>query len=344
QKGNSFSSRSGTGDGVGSQPKVLDELQDMTTGINNRTGTIPEVLDVPNDQSKSENESWGESGDDNDSNDDDDENPNLNQKDYDIEEDNEDEYVPTPSSYESTDDENKHVDEEEHDHIDEELYKDVNVKLKDVEHGEEWKGDAEKTDAGHDDVTQESSYDQVKDDEHVTLTAVNDTQKTERNQYLRLQTSRYHRIKEVIWVTLMINQMSRLLQNMRSLTPDLDWNARKLVDFRPPQTSISKIAQAEKPLLSVDELMSTLIDFSAYVMNNLKIDNLTQEHLVGPAFNLLKGTCRSRMELEYNIEECYKAITDRLDWNNPKGKEYSFVLSKPLQLIIDQGHQVIPVD
>ncbi|GJY79722.1 hypothetical protein Tco_0485523 [Tanacetum coccineum] len=49
--------------------------------------------------------------------------------------------------------------------------------------------------------------------------------------------------------------------------------------------------------------MSTPIDFSAYVINNLKIDNLTQEHLVGPAFNLLKRTCRSRVELKYHFEE-----------------------------------------
>ncbi|GKE77529.1 hypothetical protein Tco_1543649 [Tanacetum coccineum] len=86
-----------------------------------------------------------------------------------------------------------------------------------------------------------------------------------------------------------------------------------------------------------DELMSTLIDFSAYVMNNLKIENLTQEHLVGPSFNLLKGTCRSRVELEYHFKEWYKAVTDRLDWTNPEGKEYPFDLSKPLPLIEDQG-------
>ncbi|GKD57740.1 hypothetical protein Tco_1291127 [Tanacetum coccineum] len=79
----------------------------------------------------------------------------------------------------------------------------------------------------------------------------------------------------------------------RPLTLDLDWNANKTIDFRPPQTWISKIAKAEKPPLTFDELMSTPIDFSAYVMNNDKIDNLTQEHLVGPDFNLLKGTCKS---------------------------------------------------
>ncbi|GKB06281.1 hypothetical protein Tco_0834514 [Tanacetum coccineum] len=99
----------------------------------------------------------------------------------------------------------------------------------------------------------------------------------------------------------------------RPPTLDLDWNVEKLVDFRLPQTWISKIAQAEKPPISFDELMNTPIDFSACVMNHLKIENLTQEHLVGPVFNLLKGTCRSHLELEYNIAGCNKAVTIRLD-------------------------------
>ncbi|GKB28545.1 hypothetical protein Tco_0867946 [Tanacetum coccineum] len=50
------------------------------------------------------------------------------------------------------------------------------------------------------------------------------------------------------------------------------------------------------------------IDFSAYVMNHLKIDNLTQDHLVGSAFDLLKGTCKSHVELEYNIKECHQVV------------------------------------
>ncbi|GKG32783.1 hypothetical protein Tco_0430293, partial [Tanacetum coccineum] len=50
----------------------------------------------------------------------------------------------------------------------EELYKDMNVRLKDVEHEEEGKGDAEMTDAGRDDVSQEKSYEKVEDDAHVT--------------------------------------------------------------------------------------------------------------------------------------------------------------------------------
>ncbi|GJY41974.1 hypothetical protein Tco_0429244 [Tanacetum coccineum] len=127
----------------------------------------------------------------------------------------------------------------------------------------------------------------------------------------------------------------------RPLTPDRDWNVGKQIDFRPPQSWINKMAKARKPPTTFDELMSTPIDFLAYVLHNLKIENITQEHLVGPSFNLLKGTCKSRVELEFHFEECYKAVTDKLDWKNPEGHKYPFDLSKPLPLIEDQGRQVV---
>ncbi|GJR66950.1 hypothetical protein Tco_0013015 [Tanacetum coccineum] len=82
-----------------------------------------------------------------------------------------------------------------------------------------------------------------------------------------------------------------------------------------------------------EELISTPIDFSLFVMNNIKIENLTQEILVGPAYDLLKGTCKSFMELEYHFEEVYKVMNDQLDWINPEGHEYPIDLSKPLPLI-----------
>ncbi|GKB05870.1 hypothetical protein Tco_0834065 [Tanacetum coccineum] len=121
----------------------------------------------------------------------------------------------------------------------------------------------------------------------------------------------------------------------RPPTPERDWNARKQIDFRPPQTWISKMAKAGKPPTTFDELMRTPIDFSAYVLPNLMIKNLTQKYLVRPAFNLLKGTCKSRVKLKFHFEECYKAVINKLDWTNPKGHEYPSDLSKPLPLIED---------
>ncbi|GJV03472.1 hypothetical protein Tco_1337041 [Tanacetum coccineum] len=118
---------SGSGDGVGSQPKVPNEKQDKTTG----------------------------NSEDDDSHDDD--SDNASNDDDDVDSDADEKYIRTSDNYEFTDDDEEY----------EELYKDVNVRLKDTEHEEEGKGDAEITDAGRDDNTQQTTYEQVKDDEHV---------------------------------------------------------------------------------------------------------------------------------------------------------------------------------
>ncbi|GJW26268.1 hypothetical protein Tco_0040079 [Tanacetum coccineum] len=115
-------------------------------------------------------------------------------------------------------------------------------------------------------------------------------------------------------------------------------------DEQPDDEAISKsdcnIARVEKPPTSFDELMDTPIDFFAFVMNRLNIKNLTQELLVGPAFNLLKGTCKSCTELKYHFEECFKATSERLDWHNLEGKQYPFDLLTSLKIIkrYDYGH------
>nr|GEV98348.1 hypothetical protein [Tanacetum cinerariifolium] len=58
-----------------------------------------------------------------------------------------------------------------------------------------------------------------------------------------------------------------------------------------------EVARAEKALASFDELMDTSFDFFTFVLNRVNIPHLIQELLVGPAFNLLKGTCKSLTEL-----------------------------------------------
>ncbi|GJU13169.1 retrovirus-related pol polyprotein from transposon TNT 1-94 [Tanacetum coccineum] len=54
----------------------------------------------------------------------------------------------------------------------------------------------------------------------------------------------------------------------RPLTLNSDWNTTKSIDFRPPQTWISKIAKVGKPPLTFDELLSTPIDFSEYAVTD----------------------------------------------------------------------------
>nr|GEV30861.1 hypothetical protein [Tanacetum cinerariifolium] len=50
-------------------------------------------------------------------------------------------------------------------------------------------------------------------------------------------------------------------------------------------------------------------------------------------------------ELEYHLEEVYKATTDQLDWVNPEGQQYPHNLLQPLLLIPNnRGRRVIPFD
>ncbi|GJZ60685.1 hypothetical protein Tco_0616501 [Tanacetum coccineum] len=78
--------------------------------------------------------------------------------------------------------------------------------------------------------------------------------------------------------------------------------------------------------------MSTLIDFSTFAMNRLKLTKITRADLVGLVFNLLRGTYKSYVKLEYNMEESYHALTDQLNWTNPKGHINLVDMSKPLPL------------
>ncbi|GKC27184.1 hypothetical protein Tco_1034478, partial [Tanacetum coccineum] len=88
--------------------------------------------------------------------------------------------------------------------------------------------------------------------------------------------------------------------------------------------TLTASTSTEKSLKDFDELMSTPIDFSGYILNGLKIKILTREILLGPAFKLLKGTRFNFAELEFDFEECYKALSEKLDWENPEGGDYPF--------------------
>nr|GEY70208.1 hypothetical protein [Tanacetum cinerariifolium] len=79
-------------------------------------------------------------------------------------------------------------------------------------------------------------------------------------------------------------------------------------------------AQKDDSHTSFNELMDTPLDFSAFVMNRLKVDTLTPELLASLTYELMKGSCKSLVELEFFLKEVYKATTDQLDWNNPEGQ------------------------
>ncbi|GKC09549.1 hypothetical protein Tco_1001159 [Tanacetum coccineum] len=151
------SQASGSGDGVDTQSKVPDEQQPKTSGTDEGTGTIPGVPDVPPYESESDKESWGDSDDDDNDDDGDSDDHDDDSDDERTESDRDEIFDPKLTNVDQT--------EHEEEEFNDEFY----------EEEEENSNDEETISTN---VSQESGFEQVEEDAHVTLTSVIDTQKT----------------------------------------------------------------------------------------------------------------------------------------------------------------------
>nr|GEY28461.1 hypothetical protein [Tanacetum cinerariifolium] len=166
---------------------------------------------------------------------------------------------------------------------------------------------------------------------------------TTRTQSRQLSASESAFIEEHVQTTCQIEEPSH--SPKRQPTPDRDWNKTLPASQGNAQSWISALAKQTDAHSSFNELLDTPIDFSNFIMNRLGVDTLTPELLAGPTYELMRGSCNSLTELEYHLEEVYKATTNQLDWDNPEGQQYPHNLLQPLPLISDnRGYRVIPFE
>nr|GEW83424.1 hypothetical protein [Tanacetum cinerariifolium] len=150
---------------------------------------------------------------------------------------------------------------------------------------------------------------------------------------------------DVSLVREVIDVDERLWNPLGSQTLDREWHKTNTINNQPPQSWMTQLAQALGTQSSFNEFLATPIDFSAFIMNRIKIHNLTQDVLIGLTYDLMKDTCKSVVELEYHLEEVFKTTNDQLDLHNPEGRPYPLDLSKSLPLIQNaRGRQVITFD
>ncbi|GJV97205.1 hypothetical protein Tco_1548782 [Tanacetum coccineum] len=165
--------------------KVLDEQQQKTSSIDEGTGTIPEVPDIPPYESESDKESWGDSKDEDDTDHDGDNDDDGESDDHDDDSDDErikfdSDEIPSPNltnvdqtEYEEEDIDDRVCTPSEYELTDEEKFDD-----------EETMDDDEMTDANQgaseqQNISQESGFKQVEEDAHVILTPVIEVQKVD---------------------------------------------------------------------------------------------------------------------------------------------------------------------
>ncbi|GKA69240.1 hypothetical protein Tco_0775304 [Tanacetum coccineum] len=136
---------------------VSDEQHRKTSGTNEGTGTKPGVLDVPKYNSKSDKESWGDSGEE----EDDDENNSEDEYDDDDDNDDDDGNDGNDGDGDDDDDDNQEVDDT---NDDDEETDNVNVNLgnEDID-----TIDADQSGLGQQNVSQESEFEQVEEDAHL---------------------------------------------------------------------------------------------------------------------------------------------------------------------------------
>nr|GEX03066.1 hypothetical protein [Tanacetum cinerariifolium] len=128
-------------------------------------------------------------------------------------------------------------------------------------------------------------------------------------------------------------------------TPDRDWNKTLPAIHGSIQPWISELEKQADSRTSFNELMDTPLDFLNFLINRLNVDTLTLKLLAGPTCEIMKGSCKSLVELEYHLEEVFKATTDQLDWVNPEGQQYPHNRLQPLPLIPNnRGRPVIPFE
>nr|GEY19717.1 hypothetical protein [Tanacetum cinerariifolium] len=73
-------------------------------------------------------------------------------------------------------------------------------------------------------------------------------------------------------------------------TPYRDWNKTLPAVQGSTQTWISELAKQADSRSSFNELLDTPLDFFNFIMNRLRVETLTPELLVGPTFELMKGS------------------------------------------------------
>nr|GFA36121.1 integrase, catalytic region, zinc finger, CCHC-type, peptidase aspartic, catalytic [Tanacetum cinerariifolium] len=103
-------------------------------------------------------------------------------------------------------------------------------------------------------------------------------------------------------------------QQKKPLTPDHDWNKTLSATHRSIQPWISELAKKADSRSSFNELMNTPVDFSAFLMNRLKVDTLTPELLAGNE-GVTQESRRAQILCRRSLQGDYRSI---VEWHNYK--------------------------
>ncbi|GKF67035.1 hypothetical protein Tco_0193552, partial [Tanacetum coccineum] len=114
-----------------------------------------------------------------------------------------------------------------------------------------------------------------------------------------------------------------ILEGERPATPEPEWTIPPN-DLPEPENNWANTYATTYQVLAENKLQRKLYDIGSFIKWFCKRTGkkkLCKADLEGPVFNLVKAFHKNSVFLQYQIDECHKLLTNKVDLSNPEGHQ-----------------------
>ncbi|GJY65839.1 hypothetical protein Tco_0468077, partial [Tanacetum coccineum] len=120
----------------------------------------------------------------------------------------------------------------------------------------------------------------------------------------------------------------------RPATPEPEWTIPPN-DFPEPETNWANTYTTMYQVPAENKLQRKMYDIGSFIKwfcRRTGKKKLCKANLEGPAFNLVKALHKNSVFLQYQMDECHKLLTNKVDLGNPEGHQILRNIYEPLPL------------
>ncbi|GJS56979.1 retrovirus-related pol polyprotein from transposon TNT 1-94 [Tanacetum coccineum] len=125
-----------------------------------------------------------------------------------------------------------------------------------------------------------------------------------------------------------------ILESERPATPKPEWTI-PLNDFPEPEINWANTYATAYQVPAENKLQRKTYDIGSFIKwfcRRTGKKKLCKVDLEGPAFNLVKAFHKNNVFLQYQMDECHKLLTNKVDLSNPEGHQILQNIYEPLPL------------
>ncbi|GJZ58346.1 retrovirus-related pol polyprotein from transposon TNT 1-94, partial [Tanacetum coccineum] len=123
-------------------------------------------------------------------------------------------------------------------------------------------------------------------------------------------------------------------ESERPATPEPEWTISPN-DFPEPEHNWANAYATTYKVPEENKLQRKTYDIGSFIKwfcRRTGKKKLSKADLEGPTFNLVKAFHKNSVFLQYQMDECHKLLTNKVDWSNPEGHQILRNIYEPLPL------------